>query len=59
MAAKKKAAKKGGQEEEVSAPGLGGVDPFTPPVFLSRLERGDSQVKTKKAAKKAAPKKKK
>ena len=23
----------GRQEEEVSAPGLGGVDPFTPPAF--------------------------
>jgi hypothetical protein len=28
-------------------------------LFLSRFERGDSPVKTKKATKKAAPKKKK
>ena len=60
MAATKKAAKKGGSKKKKYAPqGWGGwiLSPLL--LFLSCLERGDSQVKTKKAAKKAAPKKKK
>ena len=59
MAAKKKAAKKGGARRRSKRPGNEGGWTVHPSCFSFShpIERGDPKVKTKKATKKAAPKK--